>query len=210
MSIKTKTFKQEFNYHTHTNICGHAGYQSDKEYVEAAKEAGFTRIGFSDHVPSTKLQYRGLEDRMDISQVNDYVSSINNLKKDNPDMDIIVGFEAEFSPMNEQFLGELREKVDYLILGQHFIPNVSEKNNPNYPLLYADMVCQAMDSGLFDIVAHPDIFMKYRDTMDSDNKALFRQNALIASHMICKKAKDIGIPLELNLNGAQKERLSDG
>ena len=58
-----------------------------------------------------------------------------------------------------------------MILGQHFvldgIDQVS-KNNPNYPLEYANIVCQAMESGLFDIVAHPDIFMKFRDSIKTE------------------------------------------
>ena len=30
------------------------------------------------------------------------------------------------------------------------------------------MISKAIDSGIFDIVAHPDIFMKYRDTMETE------------------------------------------
>jgi hypothetical protein len=77
--------------------------------------------------------------------------------------------------MKETFLREMREKVDYMILGQHFVKNgmqmVSRKGNPNYPLEYAEMVCQGLDSGLFDIVAHPDCFMEFRDTISDEDKA---------------------------------------
>ena len=59
-----------------------------------------------------------------------------------------------------------------MILGEHFVINgihkVSEKNNPDYPIQYAKMVVKAIDSGIFDIVAHPDIFMKSRDLMETD------------------------------------------
>lgn len=59
---------------------------------------------------------------MHISDVDEYIASIRELQQENPTMKIMCGFEAEFDPMKEQFLGELRDKVDYMILGQHFVP----------------------------------------------------------------------------------------
>lgn len=55
------------------------------------------------------------------SEVEEYISSINALKKENPDMCILSGFEAEYYPEIEEFLGELRSKVDYMIMGEHFL-----------------------------------------------------------------------------------------
>jgi len=207
---------QSFNYHTHTNRCGHAGISSESEYVATAKANGITQLGFSDHVPAPELEYQDDNQRMHVSEVDGYVASIRRLQQQNPDMKINVGFEAEFDPMKEQFLGEIREKVDYLILGQHYVSNglsrEQQKNNPYYPLQYANMVCKAMESGLFDIVAHPDIFMKFRDSLDSEEaKHLFDTNAQLASQAICDKAKEIGIPIELNFAGIDKNKvMSDG
>lgn len=207
---------QSFNYHTHTNRCGHAGISAESEYVAAAKANGITQLGFSDHVPFTELEYQDDNQRMHISEVNEYVASIRSLQQQNPNMKINVGFEAEFDPMKEQFLGEIREKVDYLILGQHYVSNglsrEQQRNNPYYPLQYAGMVCKAMESGLFDIVAHPDIFMQFRDSLDSEEaKKQFDINAQIASQAICDKAKEIGIPVELNFAGIDKNQImSDG
>ncbi len=207
---------QSFNYHTHTNRCGHAGILADSEYVAAARVNGITQLGFSDHVPVPELEYQDDNQRMHISEVDEYVASIRSLQQQNTDMKINVGFEAEFDPMKEQFLGEIREKVDYLILGQHYVSNglsrEQQKNNPYYPLQYANIVCKAMESGLFDIVAHPDIFMQFRDSMDSEEaKQLFDSNAQIASQAICDKAKEIGIPVELNFAGIDKNQImTDG
>lgn len=127
-------------------------------------------------------------------------------------MKIICGFEAEFDPMKEQFLGELRDKVDYMILGQHYVPygmnKLAQKNNPDYPIQYAEMLCRAMESGIFDIVAHLDIFMQFRDSLDTEEKKnLFMQNAKIASQAICDKAKELGIPIKLNFGGINKDTI---
>ena len=205
----TKSDFQSFNYHTHTNRCGHAGVASDKEYVEYAKQVGITQLGFTDHVPVSELEYQDSEQRMHISDVDEYITSIRQLQQENPNMKIMCGFEAEFDPMKEQFLGELRDKVDYMILGQHFVPygmsKLPQKNNPEYPIQYAEMLCRAMESGIFDIVAHPDIFMQFRDSLDTEEKKnLFMLNAKIASQAICDKAKELGIPIELNFGGINK------
>ena len=223
MEPKSKTYKfllkndfQTFNYHTHTNRCGHAGISEDREYVERARANGITQLGFSDHVPVPELAYQDSEHQMHISEVDEYVESIRNLQAENPDMKINVGFEVEFDPMKEQFFGELREKVDYMILGQHFVPSsnglVKKNNNPDYPIKYASMLCKAMETGIFDIVAHPDIFMEYRDSLASEEaKRQFDDNAVVASQMICNKAKEIGIPIELNFAGIDKGQImSDG
>lgn len=212
----TKSNFQSFNYHTHTNRCGHAGIASDKEYVEYAKQVGITQLGFTDHVPVSELEYQDSEQRMHISDVDEYITSIRQLQQENPTMKIMCGFEAEFDPMKEQFLGELRDKVDYMILGQHFVPygisKIPQKNNPDYPIQYAEMICRAMESGIFDIVAHPDTFMQFRDSLDTEEKKnLFMQNAKIASQAICDKAKELGIPIELNFGGINKGTiLKDG
>ena len=223
MEPKSKAYKfllknnfQTFNYHTHTNRCGHAGISEDSEYVERARANGIKQLGFSDHIPVPELAYQDPEHQMHISEVDEYIESIRHLQAQNPDMKINVGFEVEFDPMKEQFLGELREKVDYMILGQHFVPSsnglIKKNNNPDYPLKYAEMLCKAMESGIFDIVAHPDIFMELRDSLASEEaKRQFDDNAVVASQMICNKAKEIGIPIELNFAGIDKGQImSDG
>ena len=204
------TSSQKFNYHTHTYRSGHSEYISDEEILETAKQKGFTSLGFSEHIPNPSLVLPDEDHRMLLSEVDEYISSINHLKSNNPDMTIISGFEAEFDPIQESFLGEMREKVDYMVLGQHFVANgltkVQMKGNPNYPIEYASMISKAIDSGIFDIVAHPDIFMEIRDTMtDEHSKKLFDENSVLASQIICEKARDMGIPLEVNLGSFSKD-----
>ena len=212
---KTKAKFQDFNYHTHTYRSGHSEYVSDEEILKTAKQAGISMLGFSEHVPNPDLEFPDEDHRMMLSEVDGYIASINKMKQENPDMTILAGFEAEFDPMKESFLGEMREKVDYMILGQHFVKNgmqmVSQKGNPNYPLEYAQMVCTGIESGLFDIVAHPDCFMEFRDTISDENKASFEANCIKASHMICQKAAEMGIPIEINLgNALNNQFLNDG
>lgn len=213
---KSNEFNQEFNYHTHTYRSGHSEYVSDEEMLQVAKSMGISMLGFSEHIPNPDLILPDEDHRMLLSEVDGYIASINKLKQDNQDMTILIGFEAEFDPMKEAFLGEMRDKVDYMILGQHFVNRglqmIPSKNNPNYPIEYANMICKAIESGIFDIVAHPDHFMKFRDTIVSEeDRKIFDKNATIASQIICEKARDMGIPIEINLSPAlYNQILSDG
>lgn len=210
---------QTFNYHTHTRRCGHAGLDGDAEYVKAAREAGISQLGFSDHVPLTEYEFQDVNQQMHVSDMDEYIKSIRQLQQDYPDMEILCGLEAEYTPMKEQYLGDLRKRLDYMILGQHYtpvgagvMPSSQYPVTSNYPILYAGVVIQAMRTGMFDIVAHPDIFMEYRDKFNSpDDKKEFLVNAVKASEMICEAALSLGIPLELNFGPAsQKKRLEDG
>ncbi len=216
MNTKVNSLGQNFNYHTHTYRSGHSEYASDEEILQAAKSVGISMLGFSEHIPNPNLILPDEDHRMLLFEVDGYIASINQMKQDNPDMTILVGFEAEFDPMKESFLGEMRDKVDYMILGQHFVTrglqNVPSKNNPNYPIEYANMVSKAIESGIFDIIAHPVYFMEFRDTMVSEeDKKLFDENAILASQIICEKARDMGIPIEINLSPALNNQiLSDG
>lgn len=207
IQTKTNDFGQVFNYHTHTSRSGHSEFVSDEEMLLEARKTGLSMIGFSEHIPNPELLLPDEDHRMLFSESKEYIASINELKNKYPDMTILSGFEAEFDPVRASYLCDMKSKVDYMILGQHFVnrglSNVPFNNNPNYPIEYANMVSKAIDSGIFDIVAHPDLFMEYRDTMqDEESKKLFDENARIASQIICEKARDMGIPIELNLASA--------
>ena len=204
---------QKFNYHTHTYRSGHSEYVSDEEMLLAAKAEGITSLGFTEHIPNPDLVLPEENIKMLYTETDEYIASVNSLKSSHPEMRVLVGFEAEYDPMKDAYLGEMREKTDYLILGQHFVTNGLEKikpNDPDYPIIYANMVCRGIESGLFDIVAHPDYFMGYRELMRTPReKEIFMRNAVVASQRICRSAKNMGIPLEINI-GAVDRPLPNG
>lgn len=214
--MRERTTKKEidvtYNYHTHTYRSGHSDFSSDEEMLQSAISNDIKTIGFSEHIPNSPYMLPEPTHRMLSSEVSYYLSSMEELKQAYPDVNILTGFEAEYTLENESYLIEMRDKVDYMILGEHYIPGVEQKNNPDYPIEYAKMVCKAIESGLFDIVAHPDVFMKYRDSIvDPKDKELFDKNAIAASKSICDKAEEYGIPIEINLNPAiNGEILRDG
>lgn len=154
----------DYTMHCHTSRCGHA-YGEDEEYVLAAIEKGFKTLGFSDHIPLPKHPQPGM--RMDISLAEDYFASVNRLKAAYANqIEIHLGYEAEYfeSDYHEYYRSLLESgKIDYLILGEHnfikdgrihfFCEIADERELLGY---YVKMVIEALASGLFLYVAHPD------------------------------------------------------
>ena len=201
------------NYHTHTARCGHAGGE-DREYVEAAIKAGFKTLGFSEHapmhfptdIPENNLR-RLLSMRMKTHEMDGYIESVLSLREEyKNDIDILVGFEAEyFEPFFDEFIEYISDyPIDYLILGQHFgtpydenmIHNGVQTSKEQILKDYVDTVVKGISTGKFSYVAHPDLmFGKYPE---------FDDTAKYLSRELCREANRLHIPLEYNLYGVLK------
>lgn len=192
--------KQFFNLHTHTKRCGHA-VGNDEEYIRVAIQAGFRCIGFSEHI-----QYRsdnGKYNRIDYEMFPEYFSDINKLKlKYKSEIQILVGIEAAYVPEAMEDLGGLYPYCDFVLLGQHQGGLTSRKYinrcNDSDVLQYAEDIVLGIDSGYYSIIAHPDFFMNARDCWSKE--------CTICSEIVCKKAKENSIPLELNIKGAMRSK----
>ncbi len=192
-------FKFDVNYHSHTFRCGHAD-GSDEEYVEKAIEAGFKVIGFSDHVILPNASQPGM--RGDYILLDGYIRSVKDLKqKYASKIDVFLGFECEW--FREEYASYYKELLtkrgfDYLILGQHlcridgrFVYYSQIADRSLGVKMYTDDVIDALESGLFSYVAHPDHFMLwYKDWDEVTEKAAWG---------ICRKAKETNTPLEINM-----------
>ena len=189
-----------YNYHTHTIRCGHA-VGTDEEYIEAAIRAGYTTLGFSDHVPYRNYSFP--RNHMEWDQLDEYFDSLRLLKEKYKDqITILVGMESEYYPECIDDYKLIKEKADYLLLGQHFstpdfmetcyFRNLSEEEIDGY----ADSVVEAIHSGLYTYVAHPDVFMNKQEA--------FTPACERAAHRIAKACEEEGLPLEVNLRGVLK------
>ena len=69
---------QKFNYHTHTYRCGHADdTMKDEDFVKELINKGFKKMAFTDHNPIKEDFYDKRYMRMDYSEKDDYLNSIN-------------------------------------------------------------------------------------------------------------------------------------
>lgn len=200
------------NYHGHTKRCQHACGE-DEEYVLKALEAGYSGIGFSDHVmlPYVKKE-NGI--RAPFSMKEDYLHSIRNLQKKYANqIDIYLGFECEWDDSffdYYQFLLQSKQ-VDYLIFGNHFLEfSNGEFHNfigseEDYLQKYKTYAIKALNSGLFKIMAHPDYFMSKVTSFSTKCKEI--------SYEICQAAKANHVALEINCGAANanyKKMYKDG
>ena len=192
-----------YNYHTHTYRCGHANGK-DKDYVINAIANGFTELGFSDHVMLKGHDQPGIRGKY--SQLNNYLKSINKLKKDYAgQIKIHVGFECEYLPSMVGYYKKLlkEKKVEYLILGQHCYINKygefqwylgMDRKYERIDLYVHDLI-EGMASGLFTYVAHPDLFIRLFKEYDPAIEKYTR--------MICRASLKYNVPLEMNLGGVR-------
>lgn len=190
----------KFNYHTHTSRCMHAAGK-DEEYVLCAIEAGYDEIGFSDHSPWPYKNYVSSM-RMKDNELESYVTSVKALKEKYKDkISIKLGLECEYFKEYMPWLKDNLKKYgfDYIILGHHYSPNEVNGIYNGFPscakdiVRYKNDILEAVDTGLFSYIAHPDLFMRGYSSFDKTAKK--------ASEEIIKKSIAAGIPIEYNLMG---------
>ncbi len=188
------------NFHTHNYRCGHA-VGNVEDYVEVALKEGYRELGISDHAPLPAYY----SDRMKMEELEGYLEEIEMAeKKYGEKIKIYKSVEIEYFPEFSEYYRELREKLDYIILGLHcFRMEGNEKlysgwtiKKEEHVMAYARYMVEAIESGYFDYVAHPDLYMiNYPEWTPACSEA---------AHMICRAAEGKGIPLEVNANGIRK------
>ncbi len=196
------------NYHTHTRRCRHAAGE-DREYIEKAIAAGIKVLGFSDHCPWVFPDSHVSGTRMEPSEVEGYFTSLTALRDEYAsDIKIYIGFEAEYIPelmeAQDRLLADY--PVDYMILGQHFTvrepfgPYTGSPSSDAEELYrYTDLVIEAMESGRYKYVAHPDL-INYIGTSPDDDRL---EQCL---RRICTYLKEKDVPVEINMLGVSQGR----
>lgn len=194
------------NYHTHTKRCNHATGEAE-EYVMSAIENGIKKLGFSDHsvyLFEDDSYYSNF--RMQIHEMPEYVAELQTLKEKYRDkIDIFCGVESEYYPKLFNKTLEYMRKcgIEYLILGQHYTNNETDGvhtygqcADEKVLAIYCDQCIQAVETGLFSYIAHPDLIRFHGD------------DEIYTHHIsrLCKKAKEHNIPLEINLLGVRTNR----
>ncbi len=192
------------NYHTHTFRCNHAT-GTEREYIEEA--IGHYRIlGFSDHTPYPFPDGFYDKDKMRMDQLEDYVDTILRLKEEyKDDIELHVGLEVEYYPA---YFDELVRfvsdyPIEYFILGQHWLGNRIGEHSPYEETkdekriqAYTEQVIEGLKTRRFTYLAHPDLINFTGDPAVYDHWM----------RKLCRTAKKLDIPLEINLLGIWDHR----
>ncbi|MFD2255545.1 histidinol-phosphatase [Luteolibacter algae] len=195
------------DYHTHTPLCKHAT-GSPEEYVSAAITAGLAEYGISDHAPCRPEPFDDW--RMLESELPEYFEWIERAKTAAADkVKIRTGMECDWIKGCEPFIEELNGKYpwDYLIGSVHYLGDW-DFDNPKWLGKWAETDVEAVwteywktytamaDSGLFDILGHPDLIKKFSYAPAGDLDRFYEPviDAIAAS----------GSVIELNTAGLHK------
>lgn len=220
---------KKVNYHTHTYRCGHAN-GTEEEMILSAIDMGIEELGMCCHVPLPHYRLHLIKSIPAIRDMKSLLSLIFAFIKNGPHMrmpysqmeehllkldecqtqyqnriKVYRGFEAEglkeYFHYYQRLLNE--NKVDYLILGHHFHKHCihsdyfgKENMSKKDIYLYCNDVEEAIETHLFSYIAHPDLFMMGYQDFDLDAQTVARR--------ICEKAKEHGIPLEINAGGIRR------
>ena len=199
------------NYHTHTKYCGHA--KGDVEdYVKEAVNLNMEELGISDHAPiplnhgMTKEEWEEnyCYENMDINTFDNLLKEIDNLKS-KYNIKLYKACESEYLYNNDDWYKELRSKLDYMILGIHFFNGEGRVLDTYKDINYKNVDCyyecakRAIETGLFDYLAHPDLYLFDYKSINGRNE--FDDKA----KEICLKLIDLcvkhDIYFEINTNG---------
>ena len=195
------------NYHSHTRRCGHA-WGTDDEFILAAINAGFTTLGISEHSPwpfADGYQQIDTRQRITVEELDTYLADMQALKEKYRDrIEIRVGLECEYFPRYFDWLKSVKPKLDYLLLGvhcseydEHLSHYYARYNTPEQVEEYLRCTLAGMETGLFAYLAHPDLCLADNPEYDEVCKHTV--------HSICRRAKELDMPLEYNLYGIDKQ-----
>lgn len=192
------------NYHTHCDMCRHAG-GSIEDYIKEAIEKDIDILGMSDHLPYPDIDYGY---RMMYDEIDEYLDECIRVKEKYKDkLKMYIGFEGEYLHQYDKYYESLLNsgKCEYLILGEHFYKKDGELvyttglTDPKEYITYANKVVEAMKTGYFKYVAHPDLYAIGDFAIGDYHKKAF--------DILIDGAIKYDFPLEYNVNGLRRGKV---
>jgi len=197
------------DYHTHTPLCQHATGEPH-EYVRRAFELGLREIGFSDHSPMPADDFDDW--RMKLEEFPIYLEKVSKAQNKYPNIPVKLGLEVDFFDGEEAWCEKLAEMADfdYLIGSVHYIAPGWDMDNPKWIgrwkgqaaveeiwSSYWEIYTRCVASGLFDILAHPDLPKKFGFRPEGDLRKYYEP--------AIEAAAKADVCFEINTAGWRKE-----
>jgi histidinol-phosphatase (PHP family) len=194
------------DYHTHTPLCQHAMGEPE-EYIAAARAAGLTEYGISDHAPVRPEPFDNW--RMAEAELPAYFEWIARARAAAGPLPVRAGLECDWLAGCEGWIDDLagRYPWDYLIGSVHYLGDW-DFDNPkwlgrwaeadvgevwsHYWKAYASMA----QSRRFDILGHPDLVKKFSHRPPGDLSRFYEP--------VIDAIAESGAAIELNTAGWHK------
>lgn len=181
--------------HVHTQRCGHAT-GTVAQMVSAGVFAGLTGMVISEHLPLPHDMDPQRHLSMCPTQVEDHFAEIGRYASRVKGIEIVAGAEVDWLPNRREHvlseIGRARSLGARVFIGSiHFLDDwafdnphdLAEWERRDVDLVweqYFAQWCEAARSGLFDVMAHPDLPKKFGHRPTSDPSTLFESAALAA------------------------------
>lgn len=195
------------DYHTHTPLCHHAEGEPEA-FVDAALAAGLTEYGISDHAPQRPEPFDDW--RMLEKELPEYLDWIARTRAHAAGrIPIRAGLECDWLDGCEPWIADLASRFewDYLIGSVHYLGDW-DFDNPKWLGRWAESdvdevwahywraYTRMAESGLFDILGHPDLVKKFSFRPSGDPARFYEPvvDAIAAS----------GCAIEINTAGWHK------
>lgn len=190
--------------HLHDVCNGHATL-TVKEAVEYSIEHGYTKLVYTEHSPMEDNDNIFRPTRKDIVNLR---KEIEFYKNKYPQLEIEFGYEIEYPTIRREYFTAYKDDplADFLIFGNHFLGDVwgEYKSVINHTKtkadldLYLEYSKAAIESGLFSLFAHPDLWLA--------NYGRWDQDAIDLTQDLIKLCEKYDMPMGFNANGMHYPR----
>lgn len=197
-----------YDYHVHERHSSDASFASVKNYVQAAEKLDIKEIAFTTHLitagPDVAIGIR-------IQDIPEYIEEIEREQKETK-AHLLIGFEVDYFPEEETHLEKILDNysLDFVLGSVHCVNgyNIGDRGIAEDFFRgcqlsvrvdeYYKVWKQAVESGLFDVMAHPDYWKKYIHLFRSPPK-WSEYGDMVYSAIDSLKAYNVGF--EVNTSG---------
>ena len=185
--------------HVHSERCGHAS-GSVAQMVSAAVFKGLTGIVMTEHLPLPEALDPTNHLSMPQCDLPVYVDEVRGMAERVRGVDVVLGAEVDWLPGHRDFAEDMRAQaaelgIDVLLGSVHFLDGwafdspheLEEWERRDVDQVWTDYFahwCEAARSGLFDVMAHPDLVKKFGHRPTFDTRELYSEAARAAASEI--------------------------
>jgi histidinol-phosphatase (PHP family) len=168
---KMGEYERTFDYHVHERHSSDAAHTSIRDIVKTAEARRVDEVAFTTHMITG-----GVDEDFGIqpNQIQEYLDEILDAQE-GTDVALRAGLEVDYFPEEERMIEKILDEYpfDFILGSVHRVHGLSIANKveatrffTGRPLCesineYLGVWNQAIESGLFDVMAHPDYFKKY-------------------------------------------------
>jgi histidinol-phosphatase (PHP family) len=163
------------DFHVHERHSGDAREATVESYCRAAEEKGIDEIGFATHLIITGPD---VEYSIPPNRISEYFEEIERARS-STSVKLRIGLEVDYFPEEERRLASILNDYpfDFIMGSLHYVQShdigsrkglkafLVAKKVEEALTTYYDCWREAIESGLFDVMAHPDYYRKFLPTI---------------------------------------------